>query len=471
MSRQLNPNYVFDASEGTIVFTQFVSGALTLEMVFLITNVTTNEIIFLAQQSGMGGTVTPDAGGDILTLDFDTSSMSDTDRLQIMFDEGDIPIYALRDALRGDDTRTLTDLYNKLNGTLVVNGSGVTQPVSGTVTINAIPAGTNNIGDVDVLSLPEIPAGTNNIGDVDVLTLPALPAGTNNIGDVDVLTLPSIPAGSNNIGDVDIASIAAGDNNIGNVDIVTLPALVTGTAIIGKVGIDQTTPGTTNGVQVNAALPAGTNAIGKLAANSGVDIGDVDVTSVPADPFGANADAAVAAGATGSIQAKLRRLTQGVEDLKTLIVLGAGNNNIGDVDVASIAAGTNLIGKTAAGLRTDALANGTTDVTPKFAKIDRATNADGAAVVNIVSLKKIRVLTLTLVSAGTVSIKWQSTTNNSSGSGSNTDLTGLMSLVANTGMADVFSPVGLFETVAGEGLKLNLNAAVQVSGYLTYVEI
>jgi len=34
-------------------------------------------------------------------------------------------------------------------------------------------------------------------------------------------------------------------------------------------------------VDVVAALPAGTNAIGKLAANSGVDIGDVDVTSLP----------------------------------------------------------------------------------------------------------------------------------------------------------------------------------------------
>ena len=39
----------------------------------------------------------------------------------------------------------------------------------------------------------------------------------------------------------------------------------------------------TNGlkVQIPSALPAGTNAIGKLAANSGVDIGDVDVTSLP----------------------------------------------------------------------------------------------------------------------------------------------------------------------------------------------
>lgn len=33
-------------------------------------------------------------------------------------------------------------------------------------------------------------------------------------------------------------------------------------------------------VEVDTALPAGTNAIGKLAANSGVDIGDVDVTSI-----------------------------------------------------------------------------------------------------------------------------------------------------------------------------------------------
>ena len=80
---------------------------------------------------------------------------------------------------------------------------------------------------------------------VDVVA--SLPAGTNNIGDVDIAS--ALPAGDNNIGNVDIASaIPAGDNNIGNVDIAS-------------------------------SLPAGSNAIGKLAANSGVDIGDVDVTS------------------------------------------------------------------------------------------------------------------------------------------------------------------------------------------------
>jgi hypothetical protein len=38
------------------------------------------------------------------------------------------------------------------------------------------------------------------------------------------------------------------------------------------VGIDQTTPGTTNGVQVNAALPAGTNIIGKTGIDQTTDV-------------------------------------------------------------------------------------------------------------------------------------------------------------------------------------------------------
>lgn len=48
----------------------------------------------------------------------------------------------------------------------------------------------------------------------------------------------------------------------------------------GLTSLDGAISGTEVQVDVVAALPAGTNAIGKLAANSGVDIGDVDVTSV-----------------------------------------------------------------------------------------------------------------------------------------------------------------------------------------------
>ena len=75
---------------------------------------------------------------------------------------------------------------------------------------------------------------------------------------------------------VNVLTIAAGDNNIGNVDIVTMPNVVIASGTV-------TTVSTVTSVTAIAnALPAGTNAIGKLAANSGVDIGDVDVTSISA---------------------------------------------------------------------------------------------------------------------------------------------------------------------------------------------
>lgn len=45
--------------------------------------------------------------------------------------------------------------------------------------------------------------------------------------------------------------------------------------------LDNAIAGTEMQVDVVGALPAGTNAIGKLAANSGVDIGDVDIASLP----------------------------------------------------------------------------------------------------------------------------------------------------------------------------------------------
>lgn len=59
----------------------------------------------------------------------------------------------------------------------------------------------------------------------------------------------------------------------------------------------------TGAVTISSALPAGTNAIGKLAANSGVDIGDVDITSVTpgttATALGKAEDAAHSSGDTG----------------------------------------------------------------------------------------------------------------------------------------------------------------------------
>jgi len=167
------------------------------------------------------------------------------------------------------------------------------------VQTGALPAGTANIGDVDVLSLPALPAGTNNIGDVDVLTLPALPAGTNNIGDVDVLTLPALPAGNNNIGDVDVATVPAplsttGGGTEATALRVTLASDSTGVVSVDDNGGALTVDGTVTanaGTNLNTsalALEAGGNlaaAAASLATLDNVVAGSeaqVDVITVPA---------------------------------------------------------------------------------------------------------------------------------------------------------------------------------------------
>jgi hypothetical protein len=69
------------------------------------------------------------------------------------------------------------------------------------------------------------------------------------------------------------------------VDVVTLPGTTEADIAAIKTAaeiLDNAISGAEMQVDVVAALPAGANAIGKLAANSGVDIGDVDVLSIAA---------------------------------------------------------------------------------------------------------------------------------------------------------------------------------------------
>lgn len=71
-------------------------------------------------------------------------------------------------------------IANDSTGLVSVDDNGGSLTVDGTVTAN-LAAGVNNIGDVDVLTLPNVTIGT----------MAALVAGTANIGDVDVLTVPA----------------------------------------------------------------------------------------------------------------------------------------------------------------------------------------------------------------------------------------------------------------------------------------
>lgn len=72
-----------------------------------------------------------------------------------------------------------------------VNASGLLGTVDVNSVLNALPAGTNALGTVEVTALPSIPAGGNAIGTVQVTSLPALPAGSNALGSVAVSSLPA----------------------------------------------------------------------------------------------------------------------------------------------------------------------------------------------------------------------------------------------------------------------------------------
>ncbi len=142
----------------------------------------------------------------------------------------------------------------------------------------------------------------------------------------------------------------------------------------------------------------------------------------------------------------------------TLTTVGTITN---PVAVSSIGAGTALVGKVASGQDTSTLYNGTTALTPKFAKIAASSSGDNT-VVAAVTGKKIRVLRWGLTSNGTVSAKWRSNT---------TDVTGPRYLVQYASAGGSYCPVGIFETAAGEALSINLSAAVACGGELAYIEV
>ena len=208
---------------------------------------------------------------------------------------------------------------------------------AGTAAIGKLSANSGvDIGDVDVTSLPALPAGTNSIGTVilgaGTAAIGKLVANSGvDIGDVDVTSI--VPGtGATNLGKAiqsaqgttdtgvpalvvrndTLADLSGADGDYAPLQVnasgalyveVKTSGLPSGAATEAKQDTIETTltaietdadtiagavSGTEMQVDVVASLPAGSNAIGKLAANSGVDIGDVDVTSLPALPAGSN---------------------------------------------------------------------------------------------------------------------------------------------------------------------------------------
>lgn len=173
------------------------------------------------------------------------------------------------------------------NGALMVNctgcsggggGGAVTQSGTWTVGINtAIPAGTNNIGDVDVLTLPAI-SGTVSVSNFPA-TQAATQSGTWNIG--SITTLPAIA------GTVGVSNFPATQPVSGTVAVSNLPATqpVSGTIAVSNFPATQPVSGTI------AATQSGTWNVGTITTlpalvAGNANIGDVDVVSLPSVTVG-----------------------------------------------------------------------------------------------------------------------------------------------------------------------------------------
>jgi hypothetical protein len=198
-----------------------------------------------------------------------------------------------------------------VSGTVTVDGSGVTQPVShaGLTALNGAISGTEVQVDVVSSALPSGAATAANQSTSNT-ALSAIQTAVETL-DNAVRAEDEASAGGHS-GLVVLArrtdTPGAQSGTDGDYEFlqVTGGRLATQTTVSGTVTVDGsgvTQPishaaltelaaaiDTELQVDIVGALPAGTNAIGKLAANSGVDIGDVDVTSLPATVHSADYD-------------------------------------------------------------------------------------------------------------------------------------------------------------------------------------
>ncbi len=220
------------------------------------------------------------------------------------------------------------------DGLLVNLGTNNDVTVSGTVTAN-LAAGTNNIGDVDVLTVPAPLSTTGGGTEATALRVTLANDSTgvvsvdDNGGSITVDgTVAVTNAGTFAVQDSQVVADNGGFTDgtskvfvAGYIyDEVAGTALTENDAAAARINVNRAlvhaiedgvtrgryaTVSAANALKVDGSAvtqPVSGTVTANLAAGTN-NIGDVDVLTVPADPFGVNADAA---SATGSISAKLR---------------------------------------------------------------------------------------------------------------------------------------------------------------------
>ena len=313
------------------------------------------------------------------------------------------------------------------------------------------------------------------------IVVAALPAGNNNIGNVDIVTLPSGNLGMRAMAaslSVTPASDITDGTYIG--DIKVGEALPAGTALLGKVGIDQTTPGTTNAVveasasAIKTAVELIDNAIDGNYLNVNVNAAGTDLTM--------NA---------GVLTAQTQRVTIATDDevnnllgtidadtgaIKTAVEIMDDWDDGSDHCESVLVAGTAEAGFVGVGVQTDYAYDGTTKCTIK--RFHVVTSTDDATVIAApTGTKKIRVLSFSIValSATVTNVYFQTKTTNTDCFGDNGNPIPIATDADGDNTAGVvlpWNPGGWFETAdADEIMAIRLSAAQPVLVCGNYIEV
>lgn len=279
------------------------------------------------------------------------------------------------------------------------------QQVSNGRTTTAAPTYSNNTAN---------PLSLDTSGNLRIICMSGC-AGAGGTQDVNLKNYNGSAVGASNAQYVQPgtgATWAATQSGSWNVGITgTLPAF----AAIPTFKIDQTTPGVTNGVQVNAALPAGTALIGKVG---------IDQTT----PGTTNGTQDAATGSTGSA----------VPSKAIYVGANSAANLTGLIQASSSAA-----------------ISVSTATTTQLVALSGST--------------KIYVTSFDVIAAGTGNIKFVYGTGSSCGTGT-TDLTGNYNLTAQAGIAKGSGLGPVLVVPAGNALCVTTSAAVGMYGSVAYTQ-
>jgi len=229
------------------------------------------------------------AKGVLDTIDADTGAMvTDLAAIEVLATGIDEDTNAIKTAVELLDNSVDGNYLNvnaNLAGTDVTAGAGAVAAGTPRVTLASDDPAVTDLAALEVLA-----TGIDQDTDAIKTAVQLL----DNAVDGNYLNVNSNIAGTDMVGGA--GAVAAGVQRVtlasddpAVTDLAALEVLATSidedtNAIKTAVEVlDNAIAGTEMQVDVVASLPAGTNAIGKLAANSGVDIGDVDVTSTSID--------------------------------------------------------------------------------------------------------------------------------------------------------------------------------------------